>query len=454
MKNYQIFISYRRDGGEMLGQLLHDRLTQEGYTVFFDVESLRSGKFNDELYRVMEECTDIIVVLPPNALYRCEDAEDWVRKEISFCIEKKKNIIPIMMRGFEFPENLPDDIVELRNYNGISAMEVSSFPWVLEKLTTKFLISKPKINNKGNSAKTRENSILDIITSRVQQILAAFMLVLPFIVQWFALDLSWLPDSIEKFLSYYTNIDLGLLTLILIAEIYLIYRFVIKGDFEYVQKKYKEKNIHEDFLDCTFDEFIRKLLLIDNVASIIKNSESCSEKMDEYAEYKCFKGIEIGSIEGRTVEYLYVDFLELPCADDISFLYLDKQTGKQRAIKFLSRQGYIFCEEKDDILQFKKNKTTIRLAYTEAGMSMIAMEMTKKDDVSKIREKTYDTWNNSFVRETRLGLKTLTKGMKKLFKDMENEFFSFEKKKQNLILMWLAVFFALLIVGIILLSIR
>ena len=60
----------------MLGQLLHDRLTEKGYKVFFDVESLRSGKFNEELYRVMDKCRDVIVVLPPNALV------DTVRHEI------------------------------------------------------------------------------------------------------------------------------------------------------------------------------------------------------------------------------------------------------------------------------------------------------------------------------------------------------------------------------------
>ena len=48
--SYQIFISYRRDGGDMLAQLLFDRLTHLGFSVFYDVESLRSGKFNEALY--------------------------------------------------------------------------------------------------------------------------------------------------------------------------------------------------------------------------------------------------------------------------------------------------------------------------------------------------------------------------------------------------------------------
>ena len=59
-----IFISYRREGGESLAQLLYIRLTMEGYSVFLDVESLRSGKFNEALHSQIDECDDFLLVLP------------------------------------------------------------------------------------------------------------------------------------------------------------------------------------------------------------------------------------------------------------------------------------------------------------------------------------------------------------------------------------------------------
>lgn len=145
---YQIFISYRREGGDMLAQLLYDRLSQMGYSVFYDVEFLRSGKFNEALYKYMDECTDALVVLPPNALERCISPEDWVRKEISYLIRKKKNIIPIMMRGFVFPDKLPIEMCDLDKYNGIVAQEMGSFPWIMEQLVNKFLISMPQMEFK------------------------------------------------------------------------------------------------------------------------------------------------------------------------------------------------------------------------------------------------------------------------------------------------------------------
>lgn len=117
-----IFISYRRDGAEILAMFLHTRLTEDGYSVFLDMESLRSGKFNEQIYDQIAQCKDFISVLPPNGLDRCcSDPGDWVRLETAKAIQLGKNIIPIMMRGFDFPEDLPKDIEELRLYKGLTA---------------------------------------------------------------------------------------------------------------------------------------------------------------------------------------------------------------------------------------------------------------------------------------------------------------------------------------------
>lgn len=115
----QIFISYRREGGETMAQLLHDRLTERGFSVFYDIESLKSGPFDAKLLRKIEECDDVVLVLPPQGLDRCIYDEDWVRQEIRHALKCKKNIIPIMCRGFVFPPNLPTDIQAIASMNGV-----------------------------------------------------------------------------------------------------------------------------------------------------------------------------------------------------------------------------------------------------------------------------------------------------------------------------------------------
>lgn len=141
MKN-QIFISYRRNGGEALAQLINDRLRNLGYEVFYDIESLKSGSFNTKLYSEIEACEDFILILPPQALDRCIYDEDWIRCEVRHALKHNKNIIPIMMRGFTFPKNLPDDICEISNRNGVEFETMEYLNAKIEKITS-MLISTP-----------------------------------------------------------------------------------------------------------------------------------------------------------------------------------------------------------------------------------------------------------------------------------------------------------------------
>ena len=140
-KKYQIFISYRRDGGEFTAKMLYDKLCSLGYQAFFDVESLRSCMFNEKLYSVIDECTDVLVILSPGALDRCENKDDWVRLEIEHALQKGKNVIPIMLRGFEFPEKLPESIEKLQYMQGLKA-NLEYFDAFINKLQ-KFFVAEP-----------------------------------------------------------------------------------------------------------------------------------------------------------------------------------------------------------------------------------------------------------------------------------------------------------------------
>ena len=140
MEKYDVFISYRRIGGEATARILCDRLQDAGYRVFFDVDTLRSGDFNQKLYDVIAGCKDFIIVLSPDSLDRCEQEGDWVRNELSFALKQKKNVIPILLKGFHFPDNLPADIEAVRVQNGLEA-STEFFDAFMEKLYT-FLKSK------------------------------------------------------------------------------------------------------------------------------------------------------------------------------------------------------------------------------------------------------------------------------------------------------------------------
>ena len=141
--NYDVFLSYRRDGGETMAILLRDRLTAKGYRVFLDVEALRAGKFNEKLLHVIENCKDFIIVLSPNSLERCVNEDDWVRKEIAHAIAHEKNVVPVLLRGFTWPKTLPEDISDLPSHNGIDASNNMFFDAAIDMLAEKFISAEP-----------------------------------------------------------------------------------------------------------------------------------------------------------------------------------------------------------------------------------------------------------------------------------------------------------------------
>ncbi len=144
MDKYDIFISYRRSSYDT-ANLIATRLKSAGYSVFFDMETLRSGKFNEQLFNVIDSCKDFIVVLPPNALDRCVNEDDWVRLEVCRAIANKKNIVPVMLNGFTWPNSMPQGMEDLCNYQALTASSIEYFDLAMERLQQRYLLSKRQI---------------------------------------------------------------------------------------------------------------------------------------------------------------------------------------------------------------------------------------------------------------------------------------------------------------------
>lgn len=141
MKRYDVFVSYRRSSYES-ANLIATRLKAAGYSVFFDLETMRSGLFNEQLYSVIEDCKDFILVLPPDALDRCSDEEDWVRKEVLHAMAHDKNIVPVMLNGFQWPSPMPDGMEQLCMYQAVTASK-DYFDLALQRLES-YLKSRRK----------------------------------------------------------------------------------------------------------------------------------------------------------------------------------------------------------------------------------------------------------------------------------------------------------------------
>lgn len=139
---YDIFISYRREGGYDTANLIAERLRHAGYNVFFDIDTLTSGKFNEQLLDVINACRDFVLVLPENGLDRCVDSEDWIRREVTCALEHRKNIIPVMLDGFAWPDVIPEEMKELPNYQAVAPVNREYFDLAMKRLLS-YLKSKP-----------------------------------------------------------------------------------------------------------------------------------------------------------------------------------------------------------------------------------------------------------------------------------------------------------------------
>lgn len=154
---YDIFISYRREGGYDTAKHLNDLLVRDGYRVSFDIDTLRSGDFDIQLLERIDQCNDFILIVDQHCFDRtlnpCFDPKkDWLRCELAYALKKGKNIIPVFLAGVKgFPEDLPDDLknVVMKNGPEFNRYHFNSFYNILKD---RFLHKLPFYRQKRNVA--------------------------------------------------------------------------------------------------------------------------------------------------------------------------------------------------------------------------------------------------------------------------------------------------------------
>lgn len=121
-ESYDVFVSYRRDGGSALAQVIRNALAARGYRVFLDVRELRSGRFDEALKRTIESTPDFILLLTPHALERCANADDWVLQEILHAFATNRNVVLLRTEDFTIPtpDQLPPPISHLSGHNCVT----------------------------------------------------------------------------------------------------------------------------------------------------------------------------------------------------------------------------------------------------------------------------------------------------------------------------------------------
>lgn len=118
-KEYDIFISYRRENGEDKARILNQFLSAAGYRVFFDHEAGMTGEFETEILAAVEIAPVFLMLMTPQCFDRCVNEGDWVSREIERAIKLDKHIIPIRPNyDFDFttmPAGIPEHVMHLKD---------------------------------------------------------------------------------------------------------------------------------------------------------------------------------------------------------------------------------------------------------------------------------------------------------------------------------------------------
>jgi tetratricopeptide (TPR) repeat protein len=137
-----IFICYRRTNIPWALAIFKD-LTAHGYDVFFDFLGIASGDFERVIRANIRARAHFLVLLTPSALDDVSRPDDWLRREIEIALDAKRNIVPLMLEGFDFDsrgiaKRLTGRVADLKSYNALP-VPAAYFDEAMSRLRNTFL---------------------------------------------------------------------------------------------------------------------------------------------------------------------------------------------------------------------------------------------------------------------------------------------------------------------------
>ena len=142
---YQTFISYRRKGGKEYAERLYDYLLDKNFSPFYDITGMEAGRFDEQIRLRLINAKNYILILSKGALDRVCEPEDWVRKEIQLAIENNLNIIVLQETGFVYPDIMPDDIINIKNYQ-VLEFDSRTFTKQFPVITSQLILQKDEFD--------------------------------------------------------------------------------------------------------------------------------------------------------------------------------------------------------------------------------------------------------------------------------------------------------------------
>ena len=120
---YDVFISYRRDGGSERAELIKLMLEKNGFDesrIFMDTHSIYSCNFKQRLKEAVFQSKNFVLIITKGCFDFIKDNDYWLF-EIEEAISLGKKIVPVFFDGINSidPSILPGSIKQLHEINGV-----------------------------------------------------------------------------------------------------------------------------------------------------------------------------------------------------------------------------------------------------------------------------------------------------------------------------------------------
>lgn len=241
---YDIFISYRRvdsegrTSGRDIARTIKLELEKRGYIVFFDYSEIKDNEFEDVILPAIHNSVVFIVVLSKDALLRCSNEKDWVRREIETAFNSGCKVIPVSPdRAFRgWPTELPDTLLALTKQQVSDISMGSLFEKSIDKLEEERIkdLIKKKASEKedidlqsinklfGSINRWLRNTKATIVSSWGQRSIITNIIFCLYILPSFLL--SFLLADLNRRSFDFTEVSIGFYA---ISLLYCIYQYFL-----------------------------------------------------------------------------------------------------------------------------------------------------------------------------------------------------------------------------------
>lgn len=120
---YDVFISYRRQGGAEKAELTKGELAKRGFResrMFMDTRNISSGNYINSILDALDKSGNLVVIITKGCFDDLPTDSTWV-KEIEHALKKGKNIVPMYFDGISEVKktDLPESIQRLSLENAV-----------------------------------------------------------------------------------------------------------------------------------------------------------------------------------------------------------------------------------------------------------------------------------------------------------------------------------------------